>query len=134
VPRTMRPKGAVVKVHARLPLIDAGLRWLVKHRLSDNAGGVKQISSVLVRALGRARHFALVEELPYQPRLARNPFQVRNSVRPMHLFGHNLDHDYYFRLPGDRGAGYPINYSVFKRTPSRCPGCPACEPNFFNCS
>jgi len=55
----MRPKGAVVKVHARLPLIDAGLRWLVKHRLSDNAGGVKQISSVLVRALGRARHFAL---------------------------------------------------------------------------
>jgi hypothetical protein len=107
---------------------------LASHRVSDNAGGVKQISSVLVRALGRARHFALVEELPYQPRLARNPFQVRNSVRPMHLFGHNLDHDYYFRLPGDRGAGYPINYSVFKRTPSRCPGCPACEPNFFNCS
>src|ERR1035441_5082838 len=39
--------------------------------------------------------------LPYQPRLARNRFQVRNSVRPMHLFGHNLDHDYYFRLPGE---------------------------------
>src|ERR1035441_1884230 len=37
--------------------------------------------------------------LPYQPRLARNRFQVRNSVRPMHLFGHNLDHDYYFELP-----------------------------------
>src|SRR5713226_391682 len=33
------------------------------------------------------------------PRLARNRFQVRNSVRPMHLFGHNLDHDYYFELP-----------------------------------
>src|SRR6266851_4329916 len=31
-------------------------------------------------------------------RLARNRFQVRNSVRPMHLFGHNLDHDYYFEL------------------------------------
>ena len=26
-------------------------------------------------------------------------FQVRNSVRPMHLFGHNCDHDYYFELP-----------------------------------
>src|ERR1039457_2903076 len=25
--------------------------------------------------------------------------QVRNSVRPMHLFGHNVDHDYYFELP-----------------------------------
>jgi len=35
---------------------------------------------------------------PPNPRLARNPFQVRNSVRPMHLFGHNVDHDYYFEL------------------------------------
>ena len=26
-------------------------------------------------------------------RLARNRCQVRNSVRPMHLFGHNVDHD-----------------------------------------
>src|ERR1700675_2921007 len=26
-------------------------------------------------------------------------FQVRNSVRPMHLFGHTFDHDYYFELP-----------------------------------
>jgi hypothetical protein len=25
--------------------------------------------------------------------------QVRNSVRPMHLFDHNCDHDYYFELP-----------------------------------
>jgi len=54
--------------------------------------------SVLLRALRRARHFALVEDVPIQPRLARNPFQVRNSVRPMHLFGHNVDHDYYFEL------------------------------------
>src|SRR5713226_4868127 len=35
------------------------------------------------------------------PRLARNRFQVRNSVRPMHLFGHTFDHDYYFELPGE---------------------------------
>ena len=44
--------------------------------------------------------------LPYQPRSARNPFQVRNSVRPNHLFGHNFDHDYYFELPceGERVA------------------------------
>ena len=25
--------------------------------------------------------------------------QVRNSVRPMHLFDPNCDHDYYFKLP-----------------------------------
>src|SRR5450432_649970 len=46
------------------------------------------------------RHFALIEALPFPTqRLARNRFQVRNSVRPMHLFGHTLDHDYYFELP-----------------------------------
>ena len=36
--------------------------------------------------------------MPSQPRLARNQFQVRISVRPMYLFGHNFDHDYYFEL------------------------------------
>src|SRR5205814_7079971 len=44
---------------------------------------------------------SLVEAVPIQPRLARNRFQVRNSVRPMHLFGHNVDHDYYFELRGE---------------------------------
>src|ERR1022692_3292872 len=41
-----------------------------------------------------------------QPRLARNQFPVRNSVRPIHLFDHNCDHDYYFELPceGERDA------------------------------
>jgi hypothetical protein len=52
----------------------------------------------------------------------------------MHLFGHSVDHDYYFELPREEGAGYPINYSMFDFTPSRYPGCPACEPNFFSCS
>ena len=37
---------------------------------------VKYFLSVLTRALRRARHFALVDALPYQPRLARNQFQV----------------------------------------------------------
>src|ERR1022692_4138599 len=41
-----------------------------------------------------------------QPRLARNQFPVRNSVRPIHLLDHNCDHDYYFELPceGERDA------------------------------
>ena len=32
--------------------------------------------------------------------------QVGNSVRPMHIFGHTFDHDYYFELPGE-GGGIP---------------------------
>jgi hypothetical protein len=32
VPRTVRPKGTVVKVHVRPPLIDAELAWLLKYR------------------------------------------------------------------------------------------------------
>ena len=31
---------------------------------------------------------------------------IKNSVRPMHLFGHNLDHHYYFELPRE-GSGIP---------------------------
>ena len=34
---------------------------LVKNRLSDNAGGVKHILSIPLRALGEERHFALIE-------------------------------------------------------------------------
>jgi hypothetical protein len=74
--------------------------------ISDNVGSVNHFLSVRTRALGRARHFALVEDSPIQPRLARNPFPVRNSVRPMHLFGHTFDHDYYFELPV-KGSGIP---------------------------
>ena len=47
--------------------------------------------------------------LPFQPRLARNRVQVRNSVRPMHLFGHTFDHDYYFELPV-KGSGIPNQF------------------------
>jgi hypothetical protein len=45
-------------------------RWLTKHRVSDNVGGVKHFSGALIRALGRARHFALVEgsAIPTQAR------------------------------------------------------------------
>jgi hypothetical protein len=46
------------------------MRLLVKYRVSDNVGGVKQIWGVLLRALEEERHFALVEEVPFQPRLA----------------------------------------------------------------
>src|ERR1017187_8055666 len=47
---------------------------LLKHRLSNNVGGVKHFLSVPIRALRRARHFALVEDVPIQPKPARNQY------------------------------------------------------------
>jgi hypothetical protein len=45
----------------------------MKHRLSDNVGGVKNFSSALRRALGEERHFALVEAVAFAlPTLARS--------------------------------------------------------------
>jgi hypothetical protein len=38
---------------------------LAKNRLSNNVGSVKHLLSVPVRALRRARHFALVEDVPH---------------------------------------------------------------------
>jgi len=50
--------------------------------VSNNVGGVKHFWGALARALRRARHFALVEELPYQPRLARNRFRSGTQSDP----------------------------------------------------
>src|ERR1039458_978375 len=52
----------------------------------------------LLHPLRDERHFALVEisAIPNQGSLVISSGQ--NSVRPMHLFGHNFDHDYYFEL------------------------------------
>jgi hypothetical protein len=46
------------------------VKWFVKHRLSDNVGGVKPFSATLLRALEQERHFALAEEVLRQPWLA----------------------------------------------------------------
>src|SRR5450759_1870268 len=54
----------------------------VINRVSNNVGGVKHFWGALARALRRARHFALVEELPYQPRLARNRFRSGTQSDP----------------------------------------------------
>ena len=51
--------------------------------ISDNVGGVKRFLSVLLRALRRARHFALVEDVPIQPRLARNQYSGQ-ELSPTH--------------------------------------------------
>jgi hypothetical protein len=85
--------------------------------LSDNVGGVKRFSSTLRHALREERHFALVEKVPY-PTKARivivsgqetrsdpsissiqTAIMITSSDSPM------------------RGAGCPINLSMFYCTP-----------------
>ena len=56
---------------------------------------VKNFLSALLYALKEERHFALLDGVAFpNRRLARNPFRSGHSVRPMHLFGRNFDHDY----------------------------------------
>ena len=63
--------------------------------LSDNVGPCQALLSALLYALKEERHFALLDGVAFpNRRLARNPFRSGHSVRPMHLFGHNRDHDY----------------------------------------
>jgi hypothetical protein len=72
---------------------------LAKHRISNKVGSRRAFSSMLLRVLTEERRIALVNGVACPTVLVRNGFQVRNSVRPMHLFGHNRDRNYYFELP-----------------------------------
>src|ERR1700751_4817152 len=102
--------------------------------VSDNVGSVKFVLGALVRELRRARHFALDELLPYQPRLAsiicRSGTQsdpcISSIRRSLMIASSNY--------PDQRGGGCPIDITVFYFTPSLIPGWPACGPNFFHCS
>jgi hypothetical protein len=61
-----------------------------KSAISDNVGGVKLFSSALIHALEEERHFALDETCRSNQGSLAISTQVRNSVRPMHLFGLEL--------------------------------------------
>ena len=63
-------------------------RILLLTGVSNNAGGVKHVSTTLFHAPVEERHFALIGEV-LNPTKARFliSIQVGNSVRPMHLFG-----------------------------------------------
>src|SRR5260370_36190979 len=54
-----------------------------EHRISDNVVPVKYFVSVLTRALRGARHFALVEAVPYQPK-ARSQSVSGQELSPTH--------------------------------------------------
>jgi hypothetical protein len=63
-----------------------------------------------LHALLEERHFALVDCLRLPNLGSLLIIGVRNSVRPIHLFDHNRDHDYYFELP-NKGSGMPNHYA-----------------------
>jgi hypothetical protein len=71
---------------------------LAINRLSDNVGSVKVFATTLLHALEQERHFALVDGFAVPSKARIVIVQVGNSVRPMHLFGRNCAHDYYFKL------------------------------------
>ena len=95
--------------------------------ISNNVGSVKYVIGTQLPALGDERHFALADGLRFPIEGSLAIVAVRNSVRPNHLFDHNLDHDYYFELPV-RGVGCPIITPVIYDAPWRCTGSPTCEP------
>ena len=82
--------------------VNAAISQVTLTGLSDNVGPCQALLSAQLHALGEERHFALVEGVAF-PTVGSLVIvcQARNSVRPMHLFGHNLDHDYYFELLGE---------------------------------
>ena len=99
--------------------------------ISNNVGAVKRFSNAPRRALGEERHFALVGGLRFSNLGSLLIVGVRNSVRPIHLFDRNHDHDYLFELPSAKGAGYPIITSVIYCAPWRFPGAPALRTELF---
>ena len=71
--------------------------WRKQACLSDNVGPCQELfeRTTVCTRVKKERHFALLDGVAFSnPRLARNPFRSGHSVRPMHLFGRNFDHDY----------------------------------------
>ena len=55
----------LTKTKSPSPLTGPTSLEMLKHRLSDNVGGVKQFSGTLQHALVEERHFALVEAVAF---------------------------------------------------------------------
>ena len=70
--------------------------------VSNNAGGVKYFFSHTTACTQRRAPFRSIGNKCHtnQGSLVIR-FRSEVSIRPMHLFGHNRDHDYYFRLLGE---------------------------------
>ena len=114
---------------------------LVKNRLSDNVGGVKQFSVTLQHALVEERHFALDENcrsnqgslaIKVQARTLRSDPCI-SSVSTAIMITTSNSSVKRSGTPNQLLGARVHNYSVLECTPSRFPGCPACEPNLFHC-
>jgi hypothetical protein len=90
--RDLRPLDSIKKFHR---LIFGSSSSKLSQR-DDDVGGVKYFLSTLRRALRKESHFALVEGFAFAFPTVGSLVIVsgQDSVRPMHLFGHNRDHDY----------------------------------------
>jgi len=96
------PPGCAILPFTRIwpfsALVDNPWKWCAscwrKIAISNNVGSVKYVIGTQLPALGDERHFALADGLRFPIEGSLAVVAVRNSVRPNHLFDHNLDHDY----------------------------------------
>jgi hypothetical protein len=72
---------------------------LVKNRLSNNVGAIKQYPGALLHALVEERHFALVDGLRFPTLGSLLIVGVRTQSDPAISSIPNCDHDYLFELP-----------------------------------
>jgi hypothetical protein len=73
----------------------------VKHRLSNNVGGVKHFHAHYSMHSEKSAIALLLKMCRSNQGSLTIKHQVRNSVRPMHLFGPQPQSDYYFELLGE---------------------------------
>src|SRR6266478_9638329 len=95
---------------------------------------VKSFLSVLHRALERERHFALFEEVPCQPKARSVIVSGQDSRSDPCISSVTTAIMITTSNSPVKGSGMPNQLLGVNFTPSRFPGCPACEPNLFNCS
>jgi hypothetical protein len=76
----------------------------VEKSFPKNVGSVKHALRTRTHALLEQRHFALIRRFALSNLDSLLIVGLRNSVRSIDLFDHNLDHDYFFELPCQTGA------------------------------
>jgi len=103
--------------------------------LSDNVGPCQALLTALLHALREERHFALVEGVAF-PTVGSLVIHSGQDTRsdPCISSVTTLIMITTSNSSRERGAGCPINSSMFYCTPRPVPSWPACEPNFFTCS
>jgi hypothetical protein len=89
-PQPIRRMGELAKVTVLAPRPSAVLVYCRKIPISNNVGGVKHCLRTQQHALKEERRFALVDDLRFPTMGSLLIVGVENSVRPSHLFDHQL--------------------------------------------